>query len=268
MKDQYGVNQFGKVSEISLCTEYRDNCTILSDVYYTAPYKIMAPFKKENGGIQVMPLCASAGIMKGDVQKFNYQIGEGCDLEIVSQSFEKIHKMDGGCAKREINISVQKNAVLYYYPQPVIPFAESAFESDMKIHLTDDTSRLFLMDIISCGRSACGERFAYRKFASKVTVYRDGKMIYRDNACYKPAEMNMEGIGIYEGYSHMANIFMTCLGENHSAKLQEKIWEVLQQECECEAGVTRLTYGDLAVRIFGDRAQKLQEIAEQIKFLF
>ena len=68
----------------------------LDDVSFTAPYKIMTPFQKENGGIQVMPLCASAGIMKGDRQQFTYQIGEGADVEILSQSFEKIHKMDGG----------------------------------------------------------------------------------------------------------------------------------------------------------------------------
>ena len=37
--------------------------TILEDVSFTAPYKIMTPFEKENSGIQVMPLCASAGIM-------------------------------------------------------------------------------------------------------------------------------------------------------------------------------------------------------------
>lgn len=268
MKDQCGKNQFGKVSEITLCAEYRDNRTILSNVYFTAPYKIMTPFDKGDGGIQVMPLCASAGIMKGDVQKFSYQIGEGCNLEILSQSFEKIHKMDGGQAQRQIDINVHKNAVLYYYPQPVIPFADSAFESSMTIHLENDTSRLFMMDIISCGRSACGERFAYRKFASKVNIYRAEKMIYRDNTCYEPAEMNMESIGLYEGYSHMANIFMTCSGEEYAAELQDKIWTILQKEHECEAGVTRLACGDLAVRIFGDRAQKLQEVAEEIKSLF
>jgi urease accessory protein len=228
----------------------------------------MKPFEKVGGGIEVMPLCASAGIMKGDVQKFNYRVGEGCDLEILSQSFEKIHKMDGGCASREINIEVDKNAVLYYYPQPVIPFAESAFESEMKIQLADQTSRLFLMDVISCGRSACDERFAYRKFASKVNIYREGKLIYRDNTCYEPSKMNMESIGMYEGYSHMATIFISSLGDLETKDLQNQIWEILRYERDCEAAVTRLAYGDLAVRIFGNRAQRLQEIASKIKLLF
>ena len=43
-----------------------------------------------------MPLCASAGIMAGDSQEFSYHVKEGADLEVLSQSFEKIHKMDEG----------------------------------------------------------------------------------------------------------------------------------------------------------------------------
>ena len=74
--------------------------------------------------------------------------------------------------------------------------------------------------------------------------------------------MDMEGIGMYEGYTHMANIFLS----GPVMDMQEKIWEVLESEKEC--GVTQLVQGDLAVRILGHRAQKLQETAEEIKAIF
>ena len=32
--------------------------------------------------------------MAGDSQEFSYHVKEGADLEVLSQSFEKIHKMD------------------------------------------------------------------------------------------------------------------------------------------------------------------------------
>jgi len=126
-------NKFGKISRISACAALKDGRTILEDLSFTAPYKIMMPFEKENGGIQIMPLCASAGIMAGDSQEFSYHVKEGADLEVLSQSFEKIHKMDEGSAARTIEVQVDKNATLYYYPQPVIPFAQSAFDSKMTI---------------------------------------------------------------------------------------------------------------------------------------
>ena len=291
-------NKFGKVSRISACAALKDGKTILEDLSFTAPYKIMTPFEKENGGIQIMPLCASAGIMAGDSQEFSYHVKEGADLEILSQSFEKIHKMDEGSASRTIEVQVDKNAALYYYPQPVIPFAQSAFDSKMTIHLEDETSKLFLLEIISCGRNAHEERFQYRRFSSKVLLYRGEKLIYRDNTRYEPGKMPMEGIGLYEGYTHVANLFLSklCNRDNvdggketnidgmdikkqmnssgtertsdRTAELQEKIWQILDEDSEIDGGVTRLTTGDLALRIFGHRAQKLQQIAEKIKEIY
>jgi len=258
------TNHFGKTSEIRLSAVHVDGKTVLDDVYFTAPYKIMQPFPLLGGGISVMPLCASAGIMAGDVQKFDYVVGPGADLEILSQSFEKIHKMDEGSACRQIHVDVAAGGTLYYNPQPVIPFAGSAFDSTMEILLEDATSKLFLLDILSCGRAVSGERFAYRRFSSKVKIYRGGKLIYRDNTCYKPEKMPMEGTGMFEGYSHMANIFLTgCV-----VGLQAKIWDILEETYDCDGGVTRLASGDLAVRVLGNRAQKLQEVAEKIKGLF
>lgn len=146
----------------------------------------------------------------------------------------------------------------------MIPFAQSAFDSQMTIHLEDETSRLFLLEIISCGRNAHEERFLYRRFSSKVLIYREDKLIYRDNTRYEPAEMPMEGMGMYEGYTHMADLFLT----KSDLELQEKIWQILEEEPEADGGVTRLTTQDLAVRIFGNRAQKLQQIAEKIKNLY
>ena len=291
-------NKFGKVSRISACAALKDGKTILEDLSFTAPYKIMTPFEKENGGIQIMPLCASAGIMAVDSQEFSYHVKEGADLEILSQSFEKIHKMDEGSASRTIEVQVDKNAALYYYPQPVIPFAQSAFDSKMTIHLEDETSKLFLLEIISCGRNAHEERFQYRRFSSKVLLYRGEKLIYRDNTRYEPDKMPMEGFGLYEGYTHMANLFLSklCNRDNvdggketnidgmdikkqmnssgtgrtsdRTAELQEKIWQILDEDSEIDGGVTRLTTGDLALRIFGHRAQKLQQIAEKIKEIY
>lgn len=177
--------------------------------------------------------------------------------------------MDEGAASRTIEVQVDKNATLYYYPQPVIPFAQSSFDSRMTIHLEDETSCLFLLEIISCGRKAHNECFRYSRFSSKVLLYRNDKLIYRDNTCYEPDRMPMEGIGMYEGYTHVANIFLTKLRDTAAnLQLQEKIWQILDEASETEGGITRLTTGDMALRIFGQCAQKLQQTAEKIKKLY
>ena len=94
--------------------------------------------------------------------------------------------------------------------------------------------------------------------------YRGEKLVYRDNTCYEPDKMPMEGIGMYEGYTHMANLFMS---KTNNAD-EEKIWQVLDEEPEIDGGITHLATGDLVLRIFGYRAQKLQKIAGKIKKIY
>ena len=75
-------NKFGKLSRLSLRTGLRNGKTIIEDVAFTAPYKIMNPFPKKNGGISVMPLCASAGIMEGDRQIRIYSCGHRAEFNV------------------------------------------------------------------------------------------------------------------------------------------------------------------------------------------
>ena len=39
-------NKFGKISRITACAALKNGKTILEDLSFTAPYKIMAPFEK------------------------------------------------------------------------------------------------------------------------------------------------------------------------------------------------------------------------------
>ena len=121
------------------------------------------------------------------------------------------------------------------------------------------------MDILSCGRAVSGERFAYRRFSSRVSIWRGGELIYRDNCRYEPELMAMEGLGMYEGFSHMANIFLTVPDSAGGREMLDAIRALLEDAADCEGGVSLTASGDLAVRILGNRAQKLQNLAEEIK---
>ena len=112
---------------------------------------------------------------------------------------------------------MEKNAVFYYYPQPVIPYAQSAFESTMEFDLADKSSGLFLLEIISCGRKASDERFQYRKFASRVNIRRGGQLIYRDNTRYEPDKWTWKGLECMKDIPTWP-IFSKRPGHGHAGK--------------------------------------------------
>lgn len=75
---------------------------------------------------------------------------------------------------------------------------------------------------------------------------------------------------MYEGYTHMANIYLSMADKpERIPDAAESIWTILDESAQvCEGGITRLTSGDLAVRIFGCRSQTLLQTAEKIKNLY
>lgn len=255
-------NQFGKLSKLQLTAVRKDDRTILGDVYFTAPFKIMRPFYEKEDFMTVMLLTASAGIMAGDRQEFDLLVKENAKMEFVSQAYEKIHQMKEGCAKRETHIMVEPNACLYYTPLPTIPFAESDYRSTMEVELADETSKFVLSEVLTCGRVAHGEEFRYHRFQNKIVIYQGGKLVYRDNTRYEPEWIDMQGLGMYEGYTHLANLVI-C-NEEKTDEWIGGVRELLDGLENIEGGVTRTKAGHVVVRMLGKNAQKLTDVMGQI----
>ena len=258
-------NNFGKTSVVKISSLLKDGQTILDDIYFTAPFKIMKPFRISKEQLSVMLLTASAGIMEGDVQDISILVREGTNIEFISQAYEKIHKMNGGSATRLTKIKVEKNATLNYIPLPTIPFKDSAFISNMKIELEDSSSKLIMSEILSCGRAKRGEKFEYSLYKNLVEIRESGRLIYRDNTRYEPRRMNMNGFGMYEGYSHLANMIFCNYDIN-----EESFFEVrnyLYSYDNVEGDVTHTSHGDIVVRIFGDSGEVLTKICEDINHI-
>lgn len=255
-------NSFGKTSVLNISAIKKENKTILDNIYFTAPFKIMNPFYISDDYIKVMLLSVSAGIMEGDNQNIDIRIGDKTKVEVISQSYEKIHRMKSGNAMRNCNISVGKNAYLKYNPLPTIPFADSSFDSKTKINLEDNSSRLIFNEIITCGRSAMGEKFLFKNYNSHLEIRKKNRLIYRDNTMYNNEFFNMNSIGMFEGYTHLAN--MVIVNFNKGDSFIEEVRNIIEEYGEVEGGVTKLQSNDITMKILGNTSQNLINICEEI----
>ena len=253
------MNPYARLSRLQLTTEVRGEKTIVTDRYFTAPFKVLPPFASGDG-IQIMVLSVSAGMMEGDEQQLDFTIGEGSRVEITSQAYEKIHKMQSGCARRCINIRVERDAVLRYLPLPVIPFAQSAFQGELCVELAEGAQFIYC-EILSAGRTARGEAFEYRSYRNEILVRRAGRPVYLDRLYLNPQEMELDKAGFFEGYTHLANLL---LFRDVSRTQQTEIREFLHEQSDVEGDITRLTDGSCAVRIFGRQSQRLLALCKTI----
>ena len=111
------MNQFGKTSRLEItAARSKSGMTFIEDSFFTAPFKIMKPFESEDGGITVFQQVSSAGILAGDIQEHNFTVKKKAKLEIVSQSFEKIFKMnEGEIAERKILLHRRNNSRIHFH---------------------------------------------------------------------------------------------------------------------------------------------------------
>lgn len=299
-------NKFGRPSELRVRAGVRGEGpageTTLAELYATMPFKVMRPFpladeelvgtgpraRRAAGelarGAQAMVMSASAGVMAGDDQRVEVSVDAGAALQVTTQSFEKIHRMEGdGSARRVTALSVGPGGYLDYRPQPQIPFAGSDYASETVAELADATASLVYEEVLSCGRAARGERFGYRRYRNHVLVRVAGRPVYLDNTIYDPAVMDMEELGLYEGFSHLANLVLVNVGvapgafEAARGYLRDETGVIgaaaggpvgAAQGSEAIAGgITRLGSGDVAVRLLGHRAQRLSDVLARVRAL-
>ncbi len=255
-----GDNAYDEISTLRFTACFKDGVTKLGDCYCTAPFKIAKPFY-DNEMMKIVVMSASAGLMSGDIQKFDINVETNCKLYFTTQSYEKIHKMDNGFARRQARIKVGKEANLYYIPLCTIPFAKSSFKGDTEIWLENSSSKLFLAEVFAPGRKAHGELFKYDKYISRTLVWRSESLIYHDNTRYIPEKMKLDSYGMFEKWSHLLNVFIA--GFTDTNKLIEDIREYVRVK-GLEGGASTTAYGDISVKVLGDNAQALEDIVMKI----
>ncbi|MGN1481302.1 urease accessory protein UreD [Porcipelethomonas sp.] len=231
------------MSRLFLKAESRNGKTVISDSFFTAPIKIAKPFYCGNY-TEIMMMTASAGILDGDFYDIEIQVMEGASFRLTGQSYTKIFKAAEKGAVQKVKINVEKDAFFIYFPMPVIPYGGSIFSNITEVHLCKNC-RFVMCDILSCGRKAMNEEFLFQSYRSRTAVYVDGKMQFLDNQRFNPNEINLKGMGFFEGYSHAGMMYIYGC-EN----------VVIPESQTSESAVTKAADGT-CIRIFSNSADEI-----------
>lgn len=251
--------------------------TILKDVYCEAPYQIMMPFY-DGGWMETVIMSSSAGIFGGDDFESHFEIREGAKVRVKSQSYEKVFQRKEQPAVKRLRIEIAKNAAGIYLPYPVIPFAQSRYESDTEIYLKDSCTFLY-GDIFNCGRVGMKEQFEMDWFRSRTKIYENNQLVFADHTCLNPEQWDYSGIGLWHGYTHNGMIYI-----HFTDKQQEDVFLKWFRDWSKKDGkgtgadIPPLYWGStrclsgIGIRVLGmegDRIyQAFEKIAEKVKNIF
>ena len=245
-------------AKLAIETELREGRTVLKSAFSTQPFKVAnITEEKQQKVLRLMLMSSSPGVLDGDQYEMSIIVGEGCQLTLDTQSFQRLFQMRNG-ASQTITVSMAKGSSFCYLPHPVVPHGGAIFRSGTKVFLEEECTLLW-GEVISCGRKLNGEVFRFTSYHGVTEIYQRGKLVVKENLLMKPAENTLAGIGQMEGYTHQA----TLLYLDESAPvdaLTDLLVNRLNEVATISFGVSALPVKGIVVRLLGHKAEELFQL--------
>ncbi len=163
----------------------------------SSPLQLLAP-RPRGAAVWVLAASHGGGLVTGDAISLDVAIGSGATACLGTQAETKVYRAVDGTARQELSAAVAQGALLAWLPDPVSPFAGSRYAQEQRFALAPGAS-LALLDAVTAGRAARGERWAFERYASRNEVRSGGALILADavrlvSAEGPPAARRLSGI--------------------------------------------------------------------------
>lgn len=242
-------------------TVFQNGITILKRSFCTPPFKIADVREdKKQPQLDLMLMSASPGMLEGDVYKLSIEIEEDCALQLSTQSYQRLYAMKEG-AVQEMSVQMGRGASLIYLPHPCVPHAAANYKAQNKIYLSGNCSLLW-GEIVCCGRKMNGELFRFSRYHTITEIFKNGRLVVKENLLLQPGSMAVTGMGFMEGFTHQSSLLY--LSDNIDLKtIATTLDEYLSSLDGTEHGITALPVQGLLVRVMGCSAEQLFDAARQ-----
>lgn len=226
-----------------------DGKTYLEDCYCQTPLKLAKPlYLDDSGQVFLYIMNPTAGMLQGDVYDIKVSIAPHSKVFITTQSATKIYTMERSEASVREVFYVGKSALLEYFPDPYIPFANSRFRSETEVRFEDEAT-VFLAEILFPGRAKKGEIFLYDYFMRKTRIFHGNRLIFYDNMVLKPRERGFDSICTFENYYFYGQFI--CISAKVNRAISDKLHFILQDYKSLKASSSLFDEQGLIVRMLG-----------------
>ncbi|KAH7384087.1 UreD urease accessory protein-domain-containing protein [Phaeosphaeria sp. MPI-PUGE-AT-0046c] len=196
------------------------NHPVLRNVSYQYPLKLVAPDPlppPESDLIEDSPrlvhtvflLTYGGGIVAGDAIDLDVQLNGDTRLVLLTQGSTKIFKTPDPfvVSRQQMTVHLSRTAAIVYLPDPVQPFAQTAFSQSQIYNLDGEHGSLCVCDWVTSGRSARGENWDIYEYKSRNEVWTSDdagkkRLLLRDNLILdKHGRTDMALSSRMDGYS-------------------------------------------------------------------
>lgn len=157
--------------------------------YATSPLRLLTP---SNAGHAAWIYTSSlgGGLVDGDTVTLDLTVGAGATSFVSTQAATKVYRSRRG-TRADVRATVDSNACLVFMPDPVICFASSRYQQTQRFDLAVDAS-FVLVDWLSSGRHATGERWAFHEYRSRIDVHQGDRHLLRESILLRADDGDLE----------------------------------------------------------------------------
>jgi urease accessory protein len=228
--------------------------TFLAASVQEPPLRVVRAFTLEDGTALVHLHNVSGGLLAGDDLTLKVNLGCNTSVQLTTTGATRIyrHCPDFSPTTQCYEVTVGENALLEYLPDATIPFAGAKFRQRTSIDLAAGAG-MFWWEILSPGREACGELFAYERFEMRTRVTTLGRKIAAENICLRPGHHNVSCLARLGSYRYVATFYVCRVGLDASTwsaheDLLRTLTSSLTRRGEILWGVSSLPAHGLVVR--------------------
>ena len=145
--------------------------SVVTRAYATSPLRLLMP-KNHGSAAWVYTSSFGGGLVDGDRIALDVDVGPGAAAFLSTQASTKVYRSPRGTST-ELHARVRAGGLLAVMPDPIVCFAGSRYQQIQSFDLSADGG-LVLVDWVSSGRHASGERWAFHEYVARLRARVDG----------------------------------------------------------------------------------------------
>ena len=159
--------------------------SVVRRAFATSPLRLLTP-RNHGSAAWVYASSYGGGLLGGDDLRLTVRVGREASVFLSSQASTKVYRSEA-CASLRLDAEVAAGGQLIVWPDPVVCFAGSTYRQEQRVDLAAGAG-LILVDTLSSGRQASGERWRFAEYSSRLTVCYDRQPMLVDALRLSPAE--------------------------------------------------------------------------------
>jgi urease accessory protein len=161
-----------------------DGRSRVTRAYATSPLRLLTP-TNHGGAAWVYTSSYGGGLVDGDALSMDVAVGEGAAALLSTQASTKVYRSARGTESR-LQAHVACGGVLVLIPDPVVCFSGARYRQSQAVRL-DDGAGLVLVDWVTSGRRASGERWQFEEYVAHTAVTVGGRRALHDTVSLRAA---------------------------------------------------------------------------------